>query len=193
VTQTASGRRERKKAATRRALADAALELFLERGYDQVSVRDVAEAADVSTTTVFKHFPRKEALVFDREDDHEASLAAAVRDRAPGQSVPAALHAWMLAAITLEQAADPRLDGLRRLTAGTPALREYADRRWLRHETALARAIAAGIDAPADDLRCAALARFALESRALVRGRPDPAGALGEVFVMIEHGWSAAV
>ncbi|MFD6073807.1 TetR/AcrR family transcriptional regulator, partial [Amycolatopsis lurida] len=48
------GRRERKKAATRQALADAALKLFLERGYDQVSIRDIAEAADVSTTTLFK-------------------------------------------------------------------------------------------------------------------------------------------
>ncbi|MGY5138836.1 TetR/AcrR family transcriptional regulator, partial [Streptomyces nigrescens] len=63
------GRRERKKAATRQALADAALRLFLERGYDQVSIRDIAEAADVSTTTLFKHFPGKEALVFDADSD----------------------------------------------------------------------------------------------------------------------------
>lgn len=191
VTQTTSGRRERKKAATRQALADAALRLFLERGYDQVSVRDVAEAADVSTTTLFKHFPSKEALVFDLEDDHEAGLVAAVRDRAPGQSVPAALHGWMLAMITFEDAAGPRLDDFRRLTTETPALREYGDRRWLRHEMALAQAIAAAIEAPADDLRCATLARFALESLALVRGRPDQSAALGEVFVMIEHGWAA--
>ena len=62
MTQTI-GRRERKKAATRKSLADAALRLFLDRGYDQVSIRDIAEAADVSTTTLFKHFPSKEALV----------------------------------------------------------------------------------------------------------------------------------
>ncbi|KJK57800.1 hypothetical protein UK12_14285 [Saccharothrix sp. ST-888] len=56
-----AGRRERKKAATRRALADAALRLFLERGYEQVGIREIADAADVSTTTLFKHFPVKEA------------------------------------------------------------------------------------------------------------------------------------
>ena len=193
VTQATSGRRKPRKAATRQALADAARQLFLERGYDQVSVRDVAEAADVSTTTLFKHFASKEALVLDTEDDddQEAGLVAAVRDRMPGQSAPAALHGWMLAMIAAENASGPRLDDVRRLTAATPALREYADRRWLRHETALAQAIAATIEAPADDLRCATLARFALQSLALVRGRPDPCAALGEVFVMIEHGWAA--
>ena len=71
MAEMTMGRRERKKAATRQALADAALRLFLEHGYDQVTVRDIAEAADVSTTTLFKHFPGKEALVFDEDADHE--------------------------------------------------------------------------------------------------------------------------
>ncbi|HWO62981.1 MAG TPA: helix-turn-helix domain-containing protein, partial [Umezawaea sp.] len=60
-----AGRRERKKAATRQALADAALRLFLERGFDAVGVREIADAADVATTTLFKYFPTKESLVFD--------------------------------------------------------------------------------------------------------------------------------
>ncbi|MDQ2738888.1 MAG: TetR family transcriptional regulator, partial [Actinomycetota bacterium] len=51
--QLVTGRRERKKAATRAAIADAALRLFLARGYDQVSVKDVADAADVAVTTLF--------------------------------------------------------------------------------------------------------------------------------------------
>lgn len=78
MTET-MGRRERKKAATRRALADAALRLFLEHGYNNVGIKDVAEAADVSTTTLFKHFPSKEALVFDLDADVEAALVAADR------------------------------------------------------------------------------------------------------------------
>ena len=53
------GQRERKKAATHRAIADAALDLFSERGLRAVGVREVAEAADVSTATVFKHFPAR--------------------------------------------------------------------------------------------------------------------------------------
>src|ERR1700733_12422280 len=92
MTELPVGRRERKKAATRQAIADAALRLFLERGYDEVSIRDIADAADVSTTTLFKHFTGKEALVFDQDADREADLIAAVRQRAAGQSIPEALR-----------------------------------------------------------------------------------------------------
>src|SRR3954471_6936813 len=90
------GRRERKKAQTRKALADAALELFLDRGYDQVGVREVADAADVSVTTLFKYFPSKEALVFDLDEDIEAALVAAVRDREPGRPILQALREHIL-------------------------------------------------------------------------------------------------
>ncbi|WP_280456240.1 helix-turn-helix domain-containing protein, partial [Nocardia brasiliensis] len=70
---TEPGRRERKKAANRQALADAALRLFLERGYDAVGVREIADAADVSVATLYKHFPGgKEAQVFDQDADREA-------------------------------------------------------------------------------------------------------------------------
>ncbi|MET8212596.1 TetR/AcrR family transcriptional regulator, partial [Streptomyces sp. NPDC005373] len=87
------GRRERKKAATRQALADTALNLFLEHGYDHVTIRDIAEAVDVSTTTLLKYFATKEALVFDEDTEQEAALVSAVRDRPEGQSIPQALCA----------------------------------------------------------------------------------------------------
>ncbi|WP_240999821.1 helix-turn-helix domain-containing protein, partial [Streptomyces sp. Tu 4128] len=57
-----TGRRERKKAATRQKIADTAMGLFLERGYDKVGIRDVAAEADVAVTTLFSHFASKEAL-----------------------------------------------------------------------------------------------------------------------------------
>ena len=69
-----TGRRERKKAATRQKIADTALRLFLERGYDAVGIRDVAAEADVAVTTLFSHFASKEALVFERDDDFEQRL-----------------------------------------------------------------------------------------------------------------------
>ncbi|MBS2532549.1 helix-turn-helix transcriptional regulator, partial [Catenulispora sp. NF23] len=78
---TEPGRRERKKAAIRQSLADTARDLFLERGYDAVGVREIAEAADVSVATLFNHFPDgKEALVFDQDADREAALVAAVHN-----------------------------------------------------------------------------------------------------------------
>src|SRR3569833_3980993 len=96
MTVSPVGRRERKKAATRQASADAALRRFLERGYDQVSIRDIADAADVSTTTVFKHFSGKEALVFDQDEDRESALIAAVRQRAAGLVFFVALWLFVL-------------------------------------------------------------------------------------------------
>ena len=86
MTET-MGRRERKKAQTRRALADAAMRLFTERGYDNVGVREVAEEADVAVTTLFKRFPSKEALVFDGDADREARTSSTpFAARRPGSS-----------------------------------------------------------------------------------------------------------
>ena len=69
---------------TRRKISDVATMLFLERGFDTVTVADVARQAGVSSVTVFKHFPRKEDLLFDRVEDAVAILRAAVRDRGSG-------------------------------------------------------------------------------------------------------------
>lgn len=185
-----TGRRERKKAQTRRSLADAALQLFLDRGYDQVGVKDVADAADVSVTTLFKYFPSKEALVFDQDDDLEAALVAAVRERAPGQSIPQALRERVL--LMQASVADPRSAAFMRMVEDTPVLRDYAHRMWMRHEEAVARAIAEEVGAPEADVTSAALARFALEARGLIRRHPDPRRAADEVFALLEHGWTAA-
>ena len=86
------GLRERKKARTRRAISEAAIALFLERGYDAVSVVDVAAAAEVSKRTLFAYFPTKDDLVLHRFADHEDEPARVVRERADGESPLAALH-----------------------------------------------------------------------------------------------------
>ncbi|PRY31616.1 TetR/AcrR family transcriptional regulator [Umezawaea tangerina] len=189
MTQPPVGRRERKKAATRQAIADAALRLFLERGYDQVSIRDIADEADVSTTTLFKHFTGKEALVFDEEADKEARLVAVVRDRAEGQSVVEALREHVLAT-WLPLTAHPQLAEFTALVDTTPALRDYAERMWTRHTDALGAAIAEASGVDRDDLACVTLARFVLEVPALTRGRQDRRAAVETVFDVLAHGWS---
>lgn len=77
---------------TRRRISDIATTLFLDRGFDTVTVADVAREAGVSSVTVFKHFPRKEDLLFDREEDAVGILRAAVRDRDPGVDALASLR-----------------------------------------------------------------------------------------------------
>lgn len=184
------GRRERKKAQTRKALADAALELFLARGYDRVGVKDVADAADVSVTTLFKYFPSKEALVFDQDEDVEEALVAAVRDRPAGRSVPEALREHLRAELA-DRPGQPEIEVFKDLIERTPALHDYGSRMWLRHETALAQAIAADIGVPADDVRCAVLARYALDAVQVARRYPDAPERIDQIFDLLEHGWSA--
>ncbi|ADJ45532.1 TetR family transcriptional regulator [Amycolatopsis mediterranei S699] len=185
---TGTGRRERKKAATHQALADAALRLFLERGYDNVGVREIADAADVSTTTLQKHFPSKESLVFDRDAEIEDALLAAVRDRAPGTSVLDALRDHTLARVERGAAADGASEFMT-LVRSTPALSEYWHRMWMRHEEALTRVLAAETGAPETDPGCAALAHFALETSALAIRSENPARVAEAAFAILEHGW----
>ncbi|NEB76046.1 TetR family transcriptional regulator [Streptomyces sp. SID14478] len=189
-----SGRRARKKAATRQALADAALRLFLERGYEQVGVREIAEVADVSVSTLFNYFPGgKEALVFDEDADNEAALVGAVTDRLPGQTIPQALRAYFTGYAASSHTSDPRFAAFQRLIQETPALREYARAMTLRHEDALARVLADETGRPQDDLLCAAYARFTLEALAFAGSRPDPAAAIDQACLLLDQGWTAAV
>ncbi|MGA5097136.1 TetR/AcrR family transcriptional regulator [Streptomyces lavendulocolor] len=181
-------RRDRKKAATRQAIADAALQLFLEHGYDHVGIRDIADAADVSTATVFKHFSGKEALVFDQDQDRESELIAAVRHRPSGQSILDALRHHVLDTWPSIDA-HPRAAEFTDLVDSTPALRAYADRMWTRYTDSLGAAIADEIGVNHDDLACAALARFVLDIPALARGRQDRRAAIEAVFDILTHGW----
>jgi len=86
------GLRETKKLRTRQEIAEKAMELFVRRGFDHVTVAEVAAAAGVSEKTVFNYFPTKEDLFWDEVPAREAALVDAVRNREPGESVIAALE-----------------------------------------------------------------------------------------------------
>ncbi|RWE72178.1 TetR/AcrR family transcriptional regulator, partial [Mesorhizobium sp.] len=79
-----SDRRARKRLATRKAISDTATRLFMERGFDHVTVDEIAGAADVGRMTVFNHFPRKEDMFFDRDEEGREMLRDAVRQRPAG-------------------------------------------------------------------------------------------------------------
>lgn len=87
-----TGLRALKKDRTRQALSDAAITLFLERGFDAVPVADIAAAAEVSKPTLFRYFPSKEDLVLHRIADHQGEAARIVAGRGPRSPIDA-LHA----------------------------------------------------------------------------------------------------
>jgi AcrR family transcriptional regulator len=87
-----AGLRESKKQETRERLSDVATSLFLERGFDAVTVDEVAAAARVSKVTVFNYFARKEDLFFDRGRDNEELVRQALVQRGPGVSPVRALQ-----------------------------------------------------------------------------------------------------
>ena len=101
-----TGLRERKKLQTRQHIADVAARLFAEHGYEDVTVDQVATAANVAKKTVFNYFPTKEDLVFDRAQQREVDIVALVRGRPAGTSVLAAFRtqcAGMLAWIAAQE------------------------------------------------------------------------------------------
>jgi len=119
--------RERKKLQTRHRLLTAATELFAERGFDKVSVAEIAEAAEVSKMTVFNYFDGKEDLVLAPLAEHTGDVARAVRDRAPGESALAAVREQFLAAVerrdpSVGMSDLPTVLGVSRLIQETPAL-----------------------------------------------------------------------
>ncbi|WP_393059200.1 TetR/AcrR family transcriptional regulator [Streptomyces sp. LN549] len=182
-----SGRRERKKAATRQKIADTALRLFLERGYDAVGIRDVAAEADVAVTTLFSHFASKEALVFEQDEDFEQRLTQAVTGRAPDEPlIPALRHE--IRALVRHCTANGGTPIWRMIDA-SPALRDYEETMRLRHTESLATAIAAGPGLSRSTTACRTIARFAIDAHALARTASDPDAAVDEIFEMIEAAW----
>ncbi|MEU8616276.1 TetR family transcriptional regulator [Streptomyces sp. NPDC048623] len=125
---TVSGLRELKKERTRQTLSDTAVELFLERGFDAVSVAEIAAAAEVSKPTLFRYFPAKEDLALYRFADHEDEPARVVAAaRAAGAEPLAALRDHVLAGLERRDPVtglndDPRVLAFLRLLYGTPAL-----------------------------------------------------------------------
>jgi AcrR family transcriptional regulator len=100
-TSRGPGTRERRRQETRTKIVDAAAELFAERGFDTVSVMEIARRAGVVEKTVFNHFPVKEGLVFDADPPMRAALLDAVRRRPAGESVSAAAGSFVVAAVSM--------------------------------------------------------------------------------------------
>jgi AcrR family transcriptional regulator len=185
------GLRERKKHQTRRAITEAAKRLFLERGFDQVSVAEVARVADVSEQTVFNYFPSKEDLVFERMDTFEHELLSAVRERPEGETPLRAFVRFILDRSETAMAGDGRrrVAELTRLVAASPSLMARERQIVAKYTDALATLLAEETEAGPDDIepRLAAEAMMAFHrslidfARRRARSRKSSADLAAEV------------
>ena len=137
------GLRDVKKARTRRLIADTAARLFAERGYEQVTVREIARAAEVAEQTLYNYFPTKEQLVTDREQQIQQRLSDLIRSRPAGTSPAAAVRDFVLRTVSAIRDMPPEnaRGTLGYLAAISPAVHRLALELTDRQATALAAAI----------------------------------------------------
>ena len=152
-----TGLRERKKQQTRRHIAETARRLFSERGFEHVTIAEVAEAADVAVQTVFNYFPTKEDLVYWRLSSFEDDLLTAVRERGPGHSAIEAFQGFLFAQPGLLGKHDPEareeLTSFTRMIVDSPALRAREGQIFAGYTEALAALLADETGARPDDIR----------------------------------------
>ena len=156
----AEGLRESKKRQTRAAIAAAAMELFAARGFDAVTVAEVAQAARVSEKTVFNYFPAKEDLVFERGQERRAELIAAIRERPPGVPLVELFRALTMALLDrVERGPVETIVAVPRLVMASPALRDRLSLGWERESAQLIPVIAEAAGVAEDDVVAAVVAR----------------------------------
>jgi AcrR family transcriptional regulator len=138
--------RERKKQQTRQLIAETARRLFAERGFEAVTVAEVARAADVSQATVFNYFPTKEDLFYSGLEAFEDALLAAIREREAGESVLDAFGRFVLQPRGLLAATEPEaiehLAAITRTITESPALLARERRIFDRYTASLAELLA---------------------------------------------------
>ncbi len=137
------GLRDLKKARTRRLIADTAARLFAEQGYEQVTVREIARAAEVAEQTVYNYFPTKEQLVTDREQQIQQQLDDLIRSRPVGTTPAAAIRDFVLQSVSAIRDTQPEIarGTLGYLAVISPAVNRLALELTDRQATALAAAI----------------------------------------------------
>ena len=193
------GLRELKKRHTREQIAEKAFGLFAARGFDRVTVHEVAEAAGVSEKTVFNYFPTKEDLFFDEVAEREESLVEAIRTREPGESVLSALHRKQIA--DCARMCNPGFAVFARIIDDSPALRAKELEVMAHFVQVLSDAIRQelGLSALDADIAASLLVGvhwqfFLLARKRALEGRHGPAAArklrsdLQRAYELLEHG-----
>jgi AcrR family transcriptional regulator len=196
------GLRESKKLRTREEIANQAMRLFATRGFDNVTVTEVAAAAGVSDKTVFNYFPTKEDLFFDEVPKREAELVETIRDREPGESVLAALRKRQLG--ECQRLCSPGFATFARIIEESPALQAKELEVMARFAHVLTEAIQNALSVDERDARIAAgllisvhRQFFRAARKQALAGKHGAAAArrlradLERAYLLLEHGLGA--
>ncbi len=147
------GLRERKKEQTRRKIEEAAIRLFVQRGYQATTVAEIAEAADIAPRTFFAYFPSKEAVLFGDFDATFDQLQAHMDERAPEETTFDAVRAWIGTLIDDEDVDHERDACRRRIIADNEVLVAHERHLMGRFERLLAENVARDLGDDPDDLQ----------------------------------------
>jgi AcrR family transcriptional regulator len=157
------GLRERKKQRTRQTIVDVATRLFVERGYHRTTLAQIAEEADVASSTFFNYFPTKVDIVFSLLDAAIDSAQRRVTERPDGETAANAIVAWLTE--ELPEVEQPYADAIRRfptIISSAPELVAEERLRMALLEDVLAEAFARDLGESADGMRSRVLAAMAL-------------------------------
>jgi AcrR family transcriptional regulator len=195
--QVEGGLRERKKQQTRAALADAALRLALEKGPDQVTVEEIAEAADVSVRTFFNYFPHKEHAILGRNPEHLERALERMRT-APADESPLTTMWFIVHDVLRELESDGHLSRRGELIMSSPALLYQLMLSSIDDERQLTAALTERMGEPAGSIRAAlvvstagAACRVVIELHKTAPGRPIR-DLLDEAFQLLAQGIDTA-
>src|SRR5947207_10191757 len=193
------GLRETKKKRTRQEIADTAMRLFATRGFDHVTVAEVAEEAGVSGKTVFNYFPTKEDLFYDEVPAREEALRQAIRGRRSGESILAALR--RLQSGECPRMCSPGFAVFARIIEQSPALQAKELEVMARFSAALAETIQQELGVDERDARIAAgllvsvhRQLFRAARKQALAGKQGPAAVrrlradLERAYQLLEHG-----
>jgi AcrR family transcriptional regulator len=193
------GLRETKKLNQRRELADQAMRLFVERGFDRVTVADVAAAANVSQKTVYNYFPTKEDLFFDEIPAREAAIVEAIRGRGADESILGALRRLQVGECA--RLSSPGFATFARIIEESPALQAKELEVMAHFSQVVASAIESEVGVDARDARIAAgllisvhRQFFRAARQQALAGRHGAAAArrlrgdLERAYTLLEHG-----
>jgi AcrR family transcriptional regulator len=197
VVEAANGLRERKKARTREAIIDAALDLFASKGFEATTIEDIAAAADVSPRTFFRYFDSKVDLVMARNEAHGDKIGPLIAAR-PASEGPLEALRQVIQQTMCELLADPSVVRELQVMMGTPTLRNRAREHFYEEEAELVSALAARLGTDDADLTANVMAGAAASTiwtvieRWLAEGTEVErlAPMIDEAFALLEDGFS---